>query len=222
MLSEEVIDGFIAKYLKDGQAIGIGSGKEGETFLKRIALKKEEEKLQVKVVPTSAQMASLLAQLHIESISLEEKELDLAIEFVDLATKDYDFVKRNSASFIRDKMIAQSAETLVIVTNKKNYASMLYGVVPFEICSFGWKHTLLQLDSLGAAKIRMKENTQYKTESGNYVVDVLTDQIPFPEEFEMHSKNIPGVIETGLFVGYADRIVLYDGKIEVKSRIEFE
>ena len=73
---------------------------------------------------------------------------------------------------------------------------------------------------MGAAKERKTGESLTKTESGNYIIDVLTDSIPSPEEFEYQAKEIPGVLETGLFVGYADRIILYDkGKIEVKSRI---
>ena len=40
------------------------------------------------------------------------------------------------------------------------------------------------------------------------------------DDLEYQTKEIPGVLETGLFIGYADRIVLMDGKkITVKSRI---
>ncbi|MBU2477268.1 ribose-5-phosphate isomerase A, partial [Candidatus Micrarchaeota archaeon] len=70
------------------------------------------------------------------------------------------------------------------------------------------------------ARERIKGESMVKTESGNYIIDVLTDSIPSTEEFEYQAKEIPGVIETGLFVGYADRVLLYDkGKIEVKSRL---
>ena len=116
-------------------------------------------------------------------------------------------------------MIAQSAETLIIVAEKKNFVSKLFGVVPFEVSPFWWKRTKIQLESFGAAKERKQESIT-KTESGNYIIDVLTDSIPSPEEFEYQAKEIPGVLETGLFMGYADRILLYNkGKIEVKSRI---
>ncbi|MFH1544827.1 MAG: ribose 5-phosphate isomerase A [archaeon] len=220
MISEEAIEGFVSKYIKDKQVIGIGSGKMGEDFLKKIALKKETDKLEISVVPSSASLALMLSQLHIPLANLNEEELDLAIEFIDLVDYDYNFIKRDSMSFVRDKMISQSAEELIVIAEKKNYVSKLYGILPFEVIPFGWKRSLIQLESLGAAKIRMKsEGNYFKTESGNYVIDVLVDSIPSPEDTEYQSKNIPGVIETGLFIGYADRIILHNDKIEVKSRI---
>jgi len=41
------------------------------------------------------------------------------------------------------------------------------------------------------------------------------------EDLNFQAKEIPGVIETGLFIGYADRVLLYDehGGIEAKSRM---
>jgi ribose 5-phosphate isomerase A len=220
MIPEDQIELLVEKYIKHGQTIGVGSSELGLKFLKKMALRKEIEGLEIKIVPTSAEMTLVLRQLNIEATSLDEKEIDVAIEFVDLVNKSFNYIKKDSKSFIRDKIIAQSAAELIIVTEKKNFVSRLFGVVPFEVSPFWWKRTKLQLENLGAARERMKGESLAKTESGNYIIDVLTDSIPSTEEFEYQAKEIPGVIETGLFVGYADRIILYDkGKIEVKSRL---
>jgi len=220
MIPEDQIEGLVEKYIKHGQTIGIGSSALGIKFLKKMALKKEIEVLDLKIVPTSAEMTLILKQLNLEMGSLDEKEVDIAIEFADLVDQNYNYIKKDSKSFVRDKMIAQSAETLIIVTKKNNFVSRLFGVVPFEVSPFWWKRTKLQLESFGATKERKNGESLIKTESGNYIIDALTDSVPSPEEFEYQAKEIPGVIETGLFVGYADRIILCDkGKIEVKSRI---
>ncbi len=219
MIPEDQIELLIEKYIKHGQTIGIGSSELGIKFLKKMALRKEIEGLELKIVPTSAEMTLILKQLNLEMISLNEKEVDVAVEFADLVDHNYNYIKRKSKSFVRDKMIAQSAETLIVITEKKNLVSKMFGVVPFETSPFWWKRTKMQLESFGAAKERKQKENITKTESGNYIIDVLTDSIPSPEEFEFQAKEIPGVLETGLFVGYADRIILCDGKIEVKSRI---
>jgi ribose 5-phosphate isomerase A len=219
MIPEDHIESLVEKYIKHGQTIGIGSSALGLKFLKKMALRKEIEGMELKVIPTSAEMTLILKQLNLDVTSLDEKEVDVAIEFADLIDYNYNFIKKDSKSFVRDKMIAQSAETLIIVSEKKNFVSKLFGVVPFEVSPFWWKRTKLQLENFGAAKER-KQASLTKTESGNYIIDVLTDSIPSPEEFEFQAKEIPGVLETGLFVGYADRIILYEkNKIEVKSRI---
>ena len=220
MIPEDQIEGLVEKYIKHGQTIGIGSSDLGVKFLKKMALRKEIEGLDLKIVPTSAEMTLVLKQLNLEMGSLDEKEVDIAIEFADLVDYNYNYVKRQSKSFVRDKMIAQSARDLIIIAEKQNFVSKLFGVVPFEVSPFWWKRTKMQLESMGAARERKAGDTPLKTESGNYIIDVLTDSIPAPEEFEFQAKEIPGVLETGLFIGYADRIILYGkGRIEVKSRI---
>ncbi len=219
MIPEDKIEHLVEKYIKHGQTIGIGSSELGLKFLKKMALKKEIEGLDLKIVPTSAEMTLILKQLNLEAVSLDEKEVDIAIEFADLIDYNYNYIKKQSKSFVRDKMIAQSAETLIIVAEKNNFVSKLFGIVPFEVSPFWWKRTKMQLENMGASRERKQESLT-KTESGNYIIDVLTDSIPSPEEFEYQSKEIPGILETGLFVGYADRIILHEkNKLEVKSRI---
>ena len=104
--------------------------------------------------------------------------------------------------------------------NPRKQIERLHGKIPFEIDSFGAERTLLQLDEFGEASFRLKESGErYTTESGNYIVDVRFDQVYSLEDLEYDTKKIPGVIETGLFLGYADRILLHNDRIEVKSRI---
>jgi ribose 5-phosphate isomerase A len=56
------------------------------------------------------------------------------------------------------------------------------------------------------------------TESGNYLADVDIRVKFLPEDIDYAAKNIPGVLETGIFIGYADKALLYSAKgIEAKG-----
>ncbi len=220
MLEEEIIEALIDKYLRDDITVALGTSKHSETFLKKIALKATENELKIKIVPTSLELATLCTSLKLPIASINDKEIDVAFEFASMVDNQFNFIKRDSKSLIRDKMIAQSATDLIVVAEKKNYVKRLHGKIPFEIDSFGAERTLLQLDEFGEASFRLKKNGErYTTESGNYMVDVKFDQIYSLEDLEYDTKKIPGVIETGLFLGYADRILLHNDRIEVKSRI---
>ena len=133
MLEEFEIEEFIAKYIKNDMILGIGSSKAGEMFLKKIAIKAEDEGLHLKVVPTSHHMAGILSSLNLPIASLnEETSLDLAVEFVDLVDEDFNFVKRESQSLVRDKMIAQCAEILMVVVRKENFVKVTSNSCHFE------------------------------------------------------------------------------------------
>lgn len=220
MISEERLDELASKYLKKDSIIAVGADELGEMLLKKIALKNEQEGLKIKIIPTASHIAALCSSLHLQIASINEQEVDTAFEFADIIDTNYNFVKRNSYSLVRDKMIAQSAAELIIITRRENFAEKIHGLIPFEVSTFGHHRTLMQLQKLGKASVRMKGLQPFKTETGHYLIDVECDEIYSLDDLEFQAKTIAGVLETGLFIGYADRIILHNDKIEVKSRIQ--
>ncbi len=222
---DTVVDVLVEKYISKKDVVAFGSSELSEKILKKLAVDVEEAGLSIKVVPTSMEIAALLSDLKIPSAKIDDADIDLAIEFADLVDSGFNYVKRDSSSLVRDKMIAQSAEELIIVAKEKNYVKFLSGRVPFEIAKFGFKKTVDQLEALGKARIRKKgkkSSQLYQTETGHYIVDVEVDKIYSLDDLDYQAKHIPGVLETGLFIGYADRIILHNRKIEVKSRLAAE
>ena len=221
-MKEEAIAGIIAKYIKNNQVIALGTGEFEEHFLKKLALHVEEQGHEIKFIPTSMKLATIAAQMHLPITSINEHEVDVAIEMVDLVDKNFNYIDNYTFSLVREKMIAQSAAELIIIAKKQNFVQRLHGPIAFEITPFGWKRTLVQLEQLGPAAIRKINGKFFKTESDNFLADVKVDDIVSMEDLNYQAKEIPGVIETGLFIGYADRIILHDesGGIETKSRMQ--
>ena len=79
----------------------------------------------------------------------------------------------------------------------------------------------MQLEKLGKATLREKKGKPFKTETGHYVIDVKVDEIYSLEDLEFQAKDIPGVLETGLFIGYADRILIHSNKLKMLSRLDY-
>lgn len=218
MISESVIERFVLKYIKDDDVVSVGTSKYGEVFLKKLALALELEHIPInfiKFVPTSNRLAVIARQLGLPIVSINEHEIDFALEFVDQIDHGFNFVKRDSFSFLRDKMIAQSSETLMVIAQEKNFVKKIRGKIPFEIAFFGWKRTVNQLSVFGHARLRENNGKKFKTETGHYVVDVDCDKIFSIEDLEFKAKEIPGVLETGLFLGYADKVVLHNHRVRV-------
>ena len=116
------IEALIVKYIKDGDTVSIGSNELGEKFVKKLALAVEAKHIpiaEIHFVPTSFNMAVLARQMGLRLTDLNEREIDVAIEFVDQIDPNHNFIKHNSSSFVRDKMICQSAGLLVAITNDK-------------------------------------------------------------------------------------------------------
>lgn len=225
MISEHHMEQLIVKYVKSGDTVSIGTSHIGEDFLKKLALALEQDHIDlsdVNFVPTSHKLAIIASQLKIPIANLNDSEIDVAIEFVDAIDEDFNFIKRNSYSLIRDKMIAQSAGVLVAICDNKNYSKIISGRIPFEISSFGHKRTLNQLSMLGKSQLVLDNGKPRKTETGNYIAEVLCDKIFSLDDIDFQAKQVPGVLETGLFIGFADKIILHNKHIKVLSRTEFE
>ena len=74
----------------------------------------------------------------------------------------------------------------------------------------------------GNARLREDKDVKFKSETGQYIVDVDCDHIFSLEDLEYKTKEVPGVLETGLFLGYADKVVLHNGdRVRVLSRTDF-
>jgi ribose 5-phosphate isomerase A len=221
MLSEDQVDAFVTRYVKDGHVVAVGTNQLGELFLKKLGLVCEQNHWDIQVIPTSTSQIATAKMFHLPLTTLNEREVDVAFEFADQADNDYNFIKRFSTSLIRDKMIAQSAGELITILPQKGYVERIHGTIPMEISSFGWKRTLLLLERVGRIDYQKYGSEPEKTESGHYLVELDMDTSLSLEDIDTQARLIPGVLETGLFLGSADRLVLVGEKeINVKSRLE--
>jgi ribose 5-phosphate isomerase A len=220
---ETKLEKLLLKYLENGQVIAIGTSDLGEKLLRKLSLQIGKKDLDVTIVPTSFRFTALLHDFKLPRANINEHEIDVAVQFADCVDKEFNFVKKNSTSLVRDKMIAMSALELITVVEEKDYVNRLERWIPMEVVEFGLKKSIIHLDNLGKAVLRLEKSKPVKTETGNYIVDVLVDKVYSLDDIEIESKRIPGVIETGLFLGYADRVILRkDHEFKVKSRIRGE
>lgn len=220
-MEESHIELFVEKYIKDGNTVAFGTSDYSETFLKKLAMKMLKDDIHINFLPTSAKLAQLASELKLPIVSFNEKEVDVAIEFVDIVDKEFNFTKLDSNSLIRDKMVAESAVNLIIATKAANFQERLFGRVLFEISSFGHKHTLAALENFGKSQLRMAGKEPFKTETKNYMAEVEVDELHNIYDIEQEAKRIPGVLENGIFIGYADTLITHNGKVEVKTRLKF-
>jgi ribose 5-phosphate isomerase A len=220
MLLDEHVQGLLEKYVKDDSIVSFGTGPINKDFLKKLAVYITNNSLTISVVPTSHSMSSLCRELGIKTASLDDVEVDLAFDFVDQVDGDYNYISNETTSLVRDKMIAQEAAEFVVVCEEKNFVDKLKMNLLLEVCPFAVNKTLLQVMNLGEAKPTVKKNGEpMMSETGNHFMEVKIDDVYDLEDIEYQAKRIPGVLETSLFIGYADRVLLHGSTVTVKSRM---
>lgn len=219
MISDNRVEGLLERYVKQNTVVSFGTGASSETFLKKLALYIEHSGLRIRVVPTSHSMGMLCSQLRLTTASLDNVSIDLAFDFVDSVDEDFNYISNETTSLIRDKMIAEDAAEMVVVCEEKNFVQKLKPNILVELSSFAVNKTITQLMNLGEPKLRTSKGKAMMSETGHYFADIKCDEIYSLEDLDYQAKRIPGVLETSLFLGYADRMVLYGANLVVKSRL---
>lgn len=143
-----------------------------------------------------------------------EEPLAIAIDGADEVSRALDLSKGGGGALTREKIVALAARRFVVICDSSKRVERLGESRPIavEVLRFGVHATLAKLDSLGAARLRERGGAPVVTDGGNYLVDVETGPMDRPEDIDERLRLIPGIVETGLFVGRADLVIVSDGQ----------
>jgi ribose 5-phosphate isomerase A len=217
------------EYVQNGMTVGLGTGSTAYWAIERIGERIREEGLQIRAIATSKRSEEQAMQLGIPIFSFDAiDEIDLTIDGADEADGDFNLIKGGGGAHLREKIVASSSRELIIVVDETKLVRQLGRFpLPVETVVFGWEKTFKKLKNLGCIPaLRMEEGRPYLTDNGNYLVDCSFGTIADPRILHDRINAIVGVVENGLFVGMADRIVAgySDGSTRVfqkgKSRPE--
>ncbi len=208
------------KFIKHEAIVAVGTSEKDNEFVDELIKILLINKKKVYFVPTTAKQAAQLHSLGQSVISLSDKEIDVAIEFCSQADNFNNFLKSDTRSFIRDKMIAQSALNLIVVVNDYDFVEKIDKDAYVEISSFAWERTILNLQSYGLARVVKDTDDNFiKTETGHYLARITIDKNISLDDFEYSVRNIPGVLETGVFLGLCDTFFVNNSKDEINIKM---
>jgi len=204
-----------AKLVKDGHVIGLGSGSTAAYAIQGIGRRIRGEGIRVLGVPTSYQAMTLAVESGIPLTTLNEHpQLDLAIDGADQVDGDLNLIKGGGGALMREKVIASAARRLVIVTDETKLVEKLGTNHPVfvEVLPFALPSVSLKIQAIGGKPVLRKSEAIVSpviTDNGNFILDVDFGPLEEPKELDFRLKLMPGVMETGLFIGMAD--VVYVG-----------
>ena len=198
------------KHLKNGFKVGLGSGNTAAYAIKEMGRKILQMKWRILGVPTSHQALRLAVASGIPITTLDEHpELDLTIDGADQLDKDLNLIKGMGGALTREKIVASTTKELVIVADQTKLAEKLgkNQPIPVEVLPFALPTVMLKIQKMGGKPILREGKGKVGpvvTDNGNLLVDANFGLIDSPRELNLRLKAIPGVIETGLFIGMAD------------------
>lgn len=200
------------EFVHDGMIVGLGTGSTAKHMI--IALgEKVRAGMKLRGVPTSHETAALAAQAGIVLIDADNRwKIDVAIDGADQVDPAFNLVKGGGGALLKEKIVAASAKQFIVMVDHTKLVPVLGGSfpLPIEVIPFGWGSTAREVETLtkGRVILRERHGSPFKTEAGNVIVDVHIDRIERPLELEAALNQIPGVVETGLFVGRTNVLIV--------------
>lgn len=211
------------KHVKDGFVVGLGSGSTAAFAIQELGRMIKQKDLHIMGVPSSSQAKILAVNSGIPLTTLDEHPvLDLAIDGADEVDKNLDMIKGGGGALTREKIVASSAKQVVIVADESKLVEKLGKFkVPIEVLPFALAPVTNAIKDLGGKPLLRESKGKVGavvTDNGNYILDVDFGLIDNTKALDEKLKRIPGLIETGLFIGLTNRVYL--GKSDGITQLE--
>jgi ribose 5-phosphate isomerase A len=211
----------------DGTTIGLGTGRAAAAFIAALGARVRDG-LRVRGVPTSTASADQARALGIPLVELDgDVELDLTVDGADEVAPNLDLVKGWGGALVRERIVAAASRRQVILVGEEKLVRGLgeRGRIPVEVIPLARGVVTRALARLGlAVTVRAGAGgAPLVTENGNLTLDCAPATPLDPaaaRALDAAVLALPGVVDTGLFLGTAERVLVGrpGGKVDVLRR----
>lgn len=214
--------------VSDGMTLGLGSGKASEKFIAALG-DRVKGGLKVRGVPTSNGSAELARRVGIPLVELGDAlPLDITFDGADEVAPDLGLLKGYGNALVREKIVAAASKRLVILVGPERVAEKVVpalgsrGKLPVEVVAFALPLVAARLAELGypAEPLRTAAGAVFLSDNGNPILHAKVGPIADPAALDRALHTVPGVVDTGLFLGMAERVLIQheDGRLEERVR----
>jgi ribose 5-phosphate isomerase A len=209
----------LAELPPDG-VIGLGTGSTARLFIAALGELVAAGR-RYTAVPTSEASRDQARELGIPLLS-DDGPWDIAVtvDGADEVDAALDLIKGGGGAHTREKIVNFSSRRNVIIVDASKLSRRLgeRWPVPVEVLPFAHLATRSHLERLGTPTLRLAGGAPFRSDAGNLIYDVATGPVADARALDAALRAIPGVVETGLFVGRAD-VVLVARDTGVERRV---
>jgi ribose 5-phosphate isomerase A len=217
------------EFIENGARVGLGSGRTASAFV-RLLGERVRGGLRVTAVPASGAIEKLARSEKIPLVPLSgEHLLDITVDGADEVAPNLDLIKGHGGALVRERIIASASARQVILVGAEKLVRELGGrfAVPVEVVPFALGPVLRAVEAAGLLpSVRMDAECVHDlvNENGNLTIDCA---LPSPladaraaRVLEASLRAIAGVVDTGLFLGTAERVLVghADGRVTTLLR----
>lgn len=201
-----------ASLIKDGQIVGLGTGSTTHYFIEKLGERVEKENLKIMGIPTSYQSFILAKENNIPCTTLNEHEIDIAVDGADEIDPEKNLIKGGGAAHTLEKIVDYSAKELIIIADQSKEVKTLGKTpVPLEVikeAASQVQKTLKDMNVESTIRMGVKKDGPVITDNGNFIIDAEFNEILNPISLEKELNTIPGVVENGIFTEMVDTVII--------------
>ena len=204
--------------------LGLGTGSTAAWFVRALG-RAVDSGLDIVGVPTSVETEELALSLKIPLTSLDDMpHLDVTVDGADEIGPQLALVKGGGGALLREKIVAAASDRMIVIADRSKHVDCLGAFpLPMEVIEFGLNATKAALVAAaegigltGEISVRMAGDAEFRTDSGNLILDASFGRIPDPKALADRLDRIPGIVEHGLFLDMA-AIALVAGPEDVET-----
>ena len=206
-------------FVESGMTLGLGTGSTTAYFVDMLGKKFSSGELSdIRGVPTSKETEVRARKWGIPITTLSENpRLDLAVDGADEVDPALNLIKGLGRALLREKIVEIHAEQFIVIVDASKMVARLgtRDALPIEILPFEAEAHIRWLDTLGCrAKLWLEDDSSPAiTDNGNYLVKCwFQEGIPDAYALNRALSNRPGIIESGLFLNMATKVIVAEDK----------
>lgn len=206
-----------AAEVQPGMRLGLGSGTTLYMVIAALGGRVRAGELPgMRAVTASRWSAAAAREAGIELVTLDgEPSLDLAIDGADEVDPQRNMIKGGGGALLHERIVLAAAKQRLIVVDDSKLVRTLGErfALPVEVVPFGWHVALagmrrLLSDARGEPALRRSGGEPFVTDEGNWIVDWPTGPIADAEALARSLRAVPGVMDHGLFLGFAETVLV--------------
>ena len=210
------------RLIEAGMVVGLGTGSTSLIMLELLA-ELVKQGLVIEGVATSEAIARRARELGIPLVASYPNfhRVDITLDGADEVDPEGRLIKGGGGALLQEKLVATASNRLVIMVDASKRVRQLgeNWAIPVEVVPFGWARLQKRIEELGA-RVERREGDQgaFLTDQGNYIFDCRFGPIEDPESLHAQLIHLTGVVETGLFLGLTNTLVVghEDGSVQVQ------
>jgi|688.fasta_scaffold28213_4 ribose 5-phosphate isomerase A len=208
----------VSEFLPKKGVIGLGTGSTAGLAIDLIGQGDFDD---IQAVATSQKSCTQAKNLGINLLQ-NFTEIDFSFDGADWVDTSKNLIKGMGGALTREKIVAEATKEYFILVDESKLTNSFEGkIIPIEVLRYGLEAIQNRLEKIGTDSQILRLNSDkkpYITDNGNFILDCTFAKIPDLRNLATQIKNIAGVLDHGLFLGFNPTVIVgyKGGEVEVR------